>query len=206
LSCFVLTRKVGRTMIALGLVLYIFVSVSFMVTKEMYNFVPKVSRPTSKLSGASMGDPSEILEPWLGPFSDEYVKKCFNCLTSGSSLSKAKCAVKLPFCIITNLIKWIRDLILSIKELFEVLATVVGSSLATMYAGPLGLEASKVADRSIVADAADLYSDSIPWIMCYAVPMFLFPVILFAIVATAGKAIAQAIGGEVDMVSVMLLV
>ena len=247
MSIFTITRKMGRTLIAIGICLYFFFPASVLISKMMYDGVykpgtipPEIQSPTSvnefksfaliQLSAqiVLMGAGVALLYPLITGV-PPYQATC----PAEAAIIAAPCTLAYVACYIAYLmtctffikpfitwpmITFINYIIYTTATVFTKFATIAsqvpaGPAAIIAATAPVpGLSgigsftASFYINKYVAEMLANVTLDYTPYIIQYAVPITLIPVIMFVIVITAMRSISPAIGGEVQILGVSELI
>ncbi|MEM2974429.1 MAG: hypothetical protein QW112_02280 [Candidatus Micrarchaeia archaeon] len=215
LRCFTLTRKLGSTLIAIGVCLYIFLPMSILIMKGIVNteFYPTTlpSKPKGlHLCGVDY-DPGSLIEPFFGP--DINCDRATYCLRCDSAPWDLLGGILKPLCRLLNLILWVFYLVLSLVLVIiwgvvtQLSCTGIGAgTIAAQILGgqqmlftlPAVMNGTELLGNEVGNYTLDLTS----YTASVVVPIVISPVITFIIIITAIRSVSAAIGGEVQILGI----
>jgi hypothetical protein len=226
LSCFSLTRKMGRTFIAFGIGMYFFFPASIMLSKAMYDSaykpglsVPLINKPSTYFVGNVFQGMQQIkmytgilslLPENIGPLPfalpclllifPPAVVVCWNFMWNVFWPNYAKIALH-----------YIHPIATAVGDMVAMAQGGAPGELIAMSQVPgLGAYAGFKAQFYIEKKAAEQVSDIVlnytPYMMQYSVPVMLMPVIIILMLIAAVRAISPSIGGEVQIIGVSELI
>ena len=169
LRCFTLTRRLGATIMAFAVGMYIVYPTTLVMNNEIYNSVAPL--PKTEYWGSlpfKLLDFNELTKPFFGPRFKDFCKHWYD----------------YPWCWIRALVQWVWDMI---EGFFRIIGFMLAAVAGIFYPG-----VGKMAQSGF-----DQYADMMPWMMQPIVAAFLFPVLDFIVVITAIRSLSVALGGEV---------
>jgi hypothetical protein len=206
LRTFTLTRKLGSTLIAMGVSLYIFFPISILILQQIVSspYITVPNQPKLVFKCAVNVDPGDLITPLLGPdFSCKtgHMKWCVNCK---KLFGKFASLFKI-ICWLLTIIFWIIYLAIALFKLlhFILAAQVCGGSIVPGLAGLVTILARM---DDLGSDIGSYVLDMIPYVGAIAIPIIISPVITFIILITGIRSVSAAIGGEITILGISGLI
>jgi len=242
-----ITRKMGRTMIAIGICLYFFFPASVLMSKLMYEGayhpgtdIPEISQPASYdelisfaktqlgVQLANLAAGAVMMMPLAtGPV--PYTLLCF----AEATLIAAPCTILFPVCYMAYLVpcvSFFKPMVIwpgltFLNYIFytaastmaryatvaqyippDVTATIAVAAPVPGLSGMASFTASFYINKRMAELLSNVVLDYTPYVLQYAVPIILMPVIILLIMITAMRSISPAIGGDIQILGLSELI
>ena len=211
LSAFSLTRKIGRAFISFGLVLYIFVPTGIIISKETFDAVPKPNKPGIAIEGME-GLDYETIErgvkaALLGNYRNIPCSIAFyTCVAATAGIGTGVCETIETICRTAVDVAYYINQGKLIIEAAKPLGESAGTTLVSMMPAYFSQGRLEKANAKVMEGAIETFSNYVPWLIAYSIPIYLTPLVIYILVVTAGKAIAASIGGETQLMSLMVMI
>jgi hypothetical protein len=224
LRIFSLTRKLGSTLIAIGISLYIFFPISILILKGIVNTeyypVSLPQKPVFHSCGINY-DPGSLIRPFLGPdftCNEGHMKWCVNCNRLFGRLLRLFPFLKIV-CYFLTILLWLIYLAIAIIKIIFWMAWVQVACIdpTGSIAGFFGIGGGGIMQlvtikktlsftKSFGADLGDYVLDAIAYISSLVIPIVISPVITFIILITGIRSVSAAIGGEITILGISGLI
>ncbi|MCX6777343.1 MAG: hypothetical protein NT157_00475, partial [Candidatus Micrarchaeota archaeon] len=169
LRCFTLTRKIGATLMALAIGLYVVYPLTLIMNAEIYASVPRLPQVEyNKNFPIKDFDVSPWMGVAMGPDFKKYCQHWYDWVA---------------FC-------WLRAILIWIFAFIKALVLMVAFVIKTiLYAFTVGI-------TGFSSDAFGYFVALVPWAMQPMIAALFLPVLDIIIVFTAVRSLSEAIGGE----------
>ncbi len=171
LRCFTLTRKLGATLMAVAIGVYIVYPMTLVMNAQIYASVPKIPQEEYNSSLLPLNDFNigAWAELFMGPNFGKWCAHWYDWLW---------------MCWLFAILEWVINFI---KALFLAIAFIIKVMVIVMRHGT----------AEVTAAGFDYYASMMPWAMQPVAAAFLFPILDIIIVITAIRSLSEAMGGDV---------